>query len=169
MKNYNGFTPGQRMKAFRWLLAKYAAGRRTPPTMCDACLTDEGLIQPHSEDYSEPFGDHIGRYGLCYRCHMILHNRFSAPTAFEEYAEALAAGRRYPPIYDQNWGIFCRDHRGRRRIQATIAVGYPLPGFDALLAEGASSTINAEQLTKSARVTDPRAGVITPASPKNRR
>src|ERR1700737_880157 len=33
-------------------------------------------IEVHSENYSEPFGDHIGEHGLCYRCHQMIHNRF---------------------------------------------------------------------------------------------
>lgn len=136
MKSYNGFTAGQRMKAYRWLMAAYADGSRQPPTRCDACEQTEGLIQPHSEDYSAPFGDHIGRYGLCYRCHMMLHCRYSAPLAWRTYVTALALGKRFPPIPGQQWGVFSRDHLGQRTIAASIDVGHTLPGFDMLLAEG---------------------------------
>lgn len=132
MKSYNGFTPSQRMKAYRWLMAEYEAGRRQQPTRCDACEQTEGLIQPHSEDYSAPFGEHIGRYGLCYRCHMILHCRFSAPTAWQTYVAVLSSGKRFPAMYSKLWGAFTRDHLGQRRI-VTIDVGHPLPGFGAIL------------------------------------
>lgn len=139
MKSYNGFTPRQRMKAYRWLMAEYAAGRRHQPTRCDACEQTEGLIQPHSEDYSEPFGDNVGRWGLCYRCHMMIHCRFSAPTSFANYVANLAAGRRFPPIHGQQWGTFSRDHLGHSLwIEAQPTTSRSLPGFDALLREGAA-------------------------------
>jgi hypothetical protein len=60
VNSYNGFTPQQRAHALRGLNREYAAGRRQRPTSCDACGQTEGVIEPHSEDYSEPFGDHIG-------------------------------------------------------------------------------------------------------------
>ena len=71
-KSYNGFSAAQRNRAGRWLNAEYAAGRRTRPTRCQACGTTEG-VRGHSEDYSEPFGPHIGAFGLCHRCHLALH------------------------------------------------------------------------------------------------
>ena len=40
------------MRALRWLKGEYAAGRRHPPLVCDACDQDEGPIEAHSEDYS---------------------------------------------------------------------------------------------------------------------
>jgi hypothetical protein len=45
---------------YRWLEREYAAGRRARPIMCDACGQADGPIDAHSEDYSAPFGDHIG-------------------------------------------------------------------------------------------------------------
>jgi hypothetical protein len=68
LKTYNGFNHDQRMRGYRWLQGEYAAGRRARPTVCDACGQNEGPIEAHSENYSAPFGDHIGKHGLCYRC-----------------------------------------------------------------------------------------------------
>ncbi|TPW00438.1 MAG: hypothetical protein USCAAHI_00115 [Beijerinckiaceae bacterium] len=44
MNSYNNFSPAQRMRALRWLRAEYAAGRRHPPLVCDACGQTEGVI-----------------------------------------------------------------------------------------------------------------------------
>jgi hypothetical protein len=98
MKTYNGFNHDQRMKGFRWLQGEYAAGRRARPTVCDACGQDEGPIEAHSENYSAPFGDHIGKHGLCYRCHMAIHTRFNNPEAWEAYKLLISIGRIFHPI-----------------------------------------------------------------------
>lgn len=94
MNSYNGFSPAQRSRALRWLNAEYAAGRRTRPERCDACGQTAGALQAHSEDYSEPFGAHIGEHGLCYVCHMMIHCRFSAPGPWERYRRHVRSGYR---------------------------------------------------------------------------
>ena len=106
LKTYNGFNHDQRMRALRWLKIEYAAGRRTRPFRCDACGQDEGVIEAHSEDYSEPFGDHIGQNGLCYRCHMMIHNRFKNPEAWTIYKQHIRQGRIFRPI-GRNFHAFC--------------------------------------------------------------
>jgi hypothetical protein len=73
------------MRALRWSRAEYAAGRRHAPLVCDACGQDEGPIEAHSEDYSEPFGSHIGEPALCFRCHVAVHCQFKNPVAWEAY------------------------------------------------------------------------------------
>ena len=74
----------------------------------------EGPIEAHSEDYSSPYGDHIGRCGLCYRYHIALHCRHKNPAAWEAYKRHVRQGRIYTPI-GRNYVIFCRqtlDHKG---------------------------------------------------------
>lgn len=94
------------MKALEWLKREYAAGRRLKPIMCDVCGQDEGIIEHHSEDYSEPFGDHIGAYALCYRCHMMVHCRYRAKRAWEAYKEFISFGLVMQPIYSRNFVAF---------------------------------------------------------------
>jgi hypothetical protein len=86
-KSYNGHAWPQRAAAFAWYKKEVAAGRRTPPTTCDLCgkTSQEAVIQPHSEDYSSPYGDHIGQYGLCRPCHSRIHKRFAAVDSWERY------------------------------------------------------------------------------------
>jgi hypothetical protein len=104
MKNhYKEFTGPQRTRALRWLNREYAAGRRRRPTVCDGCGQTAGIIEAHSEDYSEPYGDHIGQFGFCYRCHMMLHCRFRDPEAWERYKAAIVGGCRFRPFLTRNW------------------------------------------------------------------
>lgn len=111
MKPYNGFSPRMRRAALAWLKRECAAGRRTPPTVCDACGQHEGLIDAHSEDYSAPFGDHIGRYALCYRCHMAVHCRFGrGARQWEIYCDLIAAGAVLHPFFTRNFGRFAAEH-----------------------------------------------------------
>jgi hypothetical protein len=105
LKTYNGFDHNARMKALYWLRREYAAGRRTKPLICDACGQTEQPITAHSEDYSDPFGDHIGKHGLCYRCHLMIHCRFKAPEAWETYKLHIRQGRIFVPI--SNFQVFC--------------------------------------------------------------
>jgi hypothetical protein len=100
---YNGFAPQQRLDALRWFNAELAAGRRKLPVTCDACGQTEGPIEAHSEDYSEPFGDHIGRFGVCYRCHMMIHCRFKNPKAWEVYKLDVGLGKVFAPIGRNFW------------------------------------------------------------------
>ncbi len=133
---YNGFTGSHRMKGYRWLMNEYAAGRRHKPTQCDVCGQTQGVIEPHSEDYSEPFGDNIGRWGLCYRCHMMLHCRFRNPEGFRFYCETLAKGLRFGALLTRNFPAVLGQHaRGRCTAPTEPAEG-PLPGFQALFDEG---------------------------------
>ena len=107
LKPYNGFDHAQRLAALAWLKGEYAAGRRTRPVRCDACGQTEGPIDPHSEDYSRPFGEHIGKHGLCYRCHMMIHCRFKNPQAWVAYKQHVREGRIFVPI-GRSFPLFCQ-------------------------------------------------------------
>lgn len=110
MKSYNGFSPAQRMKALKWLKAdKAAKGETMTPEMCEVCGQEWGPLSYHSEDYSEPFGPHIGAYALCYICHMMIHCRFRNPVAWGEYKAALKMGAIYRTYGRNNWTAFRRD------------------------------------------------------------
>jgi hypothetical protein len=113
LKTYNGFDHYQRMKGYRWLKGEHAAGRRARPTVCDACGQTEGPIAAHSEDYSEPFGDHIGGFGLCYRCHMAIHTRFNNREAWAAYKRHVAMGRIFHPI-GKNFRRFASENLHRK-------------------------------------------------------
>lgn len=108
MNFYNGYSPHQRMKAYKWLMSQYASGNRTKPTQCDSCALVDGIIEPHSEDYSEPFGDHIGQYNFCYRCHMMLHCRKNSIKNFELYCLAIKEGSQFQPFFTRDWSKFKR-------------------------------------------------------------
>jgi hypothetical protein len=112
VNSYNGFSPQQRYRALDWLKGEYRAGRRHRPTVCDACGQTEGIIEAHSEDYSEPFGDHIGAFGLCYRCHMMIHCRFRSRAAWDTYRQAVREGKRFQAMHSRNFPEFSKQLRG---------------------------------------------------------
>lgn len=107
MNSYNGFSPAQRYKALAYHKAQIKAGVKAPkPQRCDGCGTSQGFLAWHSEDYSEPFGPHIGEYGVCYRCHMHIHCRFRNPNAFADYADLILSGKRFMPYMNGHWERF---------------------------------------------------------------
>ena len=87
-KPYNGFTTEQRKKGGDWYRRRRRSGLIPAPKQCCCCGQTNG-VNGHSEDYSEPFGPHIGFYELCYRCHMAVHCRLRNFKAFERYREAI--------------------------------------------------------------------------------
>lgn len=107
MNSYNGFSPEQRNKALKFHKERIQAGLKPPhPKSCDGCGVDRGFLAWHSEDYSEPFGDHIGEYGVCYICHMQIHCRFRNADAFKEYASLVKDGGFYDPFARPHWWHF---------------------------------------------------------------
>ena len=111
MNFYNGFSPAQRYKALAYHKSQIKLGiKPKSPQKCDGCGTEQGFLAWHSEDYSEPFGKHIGQYGVCYRCHMHIHCRFKNPKSFMEYAFTLKKNKRYKPYYSSNWKLFLHEN-----------------------------------------------------------
>ncbi len=110
---YNGFSAAERTAAYNWKLRQYRLGRcPRRPAVCDACGQTEGHLEWHSEDYSAPFGDHIGQWGLCYRCHMLIHCRFRQPKVWDAYRQAVREGRRAVPLLYRAWGNVVRQLNG---------------------------------------------------------
>jgi hypothetical protein len=94
---YNGFTARQRSDAFHWLMAEIKEGRRHDAQQCMVCGSQKNPCL-HSEDYSFPFGPHIGEYELCWTCHMMIHCRFRNPERWREYMQGIANGFMPAPI-----------------------------------------------------------------------
>jgi hypothetical protein len=113
MHSYNGFTGSERTAADKWLRAEVAAGRRTWPASCEACSQTGGLIDAHQEDYSKPY-EKNRIFGLCARCHMMVHLRFRFPRQWARYVELIADGGMLPLLRTRNFpalsGELARDH-----------------------------------------------------------
>lgn len=110
MNSYNGFSPKQRYKALKWFKEQISQGLRSEkPKCCDICGQPHGFLQFHSENYSEPFGDHIGEIGLCYICHMMIHCRFKNPLKWACYKMTLQQGMRYSAYSTNNWVKFKKE------------------------------------------------------------
>ena len=106
MNPYNGFTGEQRLSAYEWGKLQ----DRPPVVSCMACGQTEGRLERHSEDYSKPYGPHIGRWHLCFRCHRMLHMRFRLPNNFFQYRKLLIDGYSFPALHGTNnvcWKQFC--------------------------------------------------------------
>lgn len=73
--------------------------------MCVICGVEGGVVDGHREDYTPPFRleDDIP---ACYRCHMMIHCRFSFPDAWERYRAEIRAGWRYEPLLTRDFGAF---------------------------------------------------------------
>ena len=106
---YNGYTPNERGKVGRWQNKQYAAGFPRA-SECDSCGQTEGLLFHHCEDYGEPYGAHIWKFPLCYRCHIMLHCRFFAGDAFLGYTKLVEAGYQFSPMFKMDFGALKRDH-----------------------------------------------------------
>ena len=110
MNSYNGFTPKQRYAALAWLKDQHKQGlREMEPTQCEVCGQTHGKLMYHSEDYSYPFGDHIGAYALCYTCHMMIHCRFRNKAAWNIYIQSLKQNKLFEPFYFNDWNRFRKD------------------------------------------------------------
>lgn len=114
MKSYNGFSPEQRYKALAYHKEQIKLGKKPPkPDCCDACGQTEGFLTWHSEDYSEPFGEHIGQHGVCYVCHMMIHCRFRNRFAWAYHIDELRKGKMPQPMHTANWRVFLNMHLNR--------------------------------------------------------
>lgn len=110
MNSYNGFSGSQRLKALKWFREQQAKGfRPLKPNSCDICTQTQGVLEYHSEDYSSPFGDNIGQFGLCYMCHMMIHCRYKNEHVWNIYKKSLYEKKVYRPFYSRNWNVFKRD------------------------------------------------------------
>lgn len=112
MTSYNGFSPAERYKALAWIKREWAEGRRARPTACEVCGQTAGIVDAHSEDYSFPFGAHIGKHSLCYRCHMMVHCRFKNRPAWLAYREQMREGWRFAAVHTRNFQRFAAEHLG---------------------------------------------------------
>ena len=104
MKSYNGFTPKQRYAGLAIVKQAIADGRLKPIKECSCtfCGQDRGIRQYHSEDYTpERIVDQV--IPLCWRCHMMLHSRFSHPLSWEKYKVEVDGGKRFDPVYRHDW------------------------------------------------------------------
>lgn len=105
MTSYNGFPPEQRERAQRWLVKQWNSGAVPRPSKCCACGQTKGIIHAHAEDYSEPFGENLLRYPLCYRCHITLHCRFKNKEGWTRFIRLLHEGWSWVPLLTPSFGL----------------------------------------------------------------
>ncbi len=144
--SYNGFTWAERQRAYTWLKRQWAEGKRqkTGPC-CDVCGQTSGYLMAHSEDYSAPYGDHIGQWTLCYWCHMLLHCRFRAAEVFREYVAVLEGGERFVNTAKPQWHLVRSLLAGRYAPPREPHSRAQREPFGQVLQQGATAT---ERLTR---------------------
>lgn len=83
---YNDFPPNARTKAGQWYRRQVASGLLVVDDNCMTCGSPQ-RVNGHSEDYSSPYGPHIGAFDLCWFCHMMIHCRKRNLIAWDRYCE----------------------------------------------------------------------------------
>lgn len=91
---YNGFSPQSRSAGGRWYRSMRAQGRLLLDDRCYTCGSPQ-RVNGHSEDYSAPYGAHIGAFDLCWLCHMMIHCRHRNGKRFDDYVRLVDAGLRF--------------------------------------------------------------------------
>lgn len=107
MNSYNGFSSAERTAHYAVYKKMIAAGQVVWPTVCEACGQTEGRIEPHDEDYTVQ-----ASFGVCYRCHMMIHCRFKNRSAWNFYRDMARIGKRAEPLHGRAWGAVVRQLNG---------------------------------------------------------
>ena len=111
MRAYNGFTPAQRAKAGAWMRVQWNSGAIPRPVRCCACGQEKGILDAHTEDYSEPYAaGKTDEFPLCFRCHMLVHCRFNGRETFCRYHGSIMEGDLYAPFYTRNFNAIIEQH-----------------------------------------------------------
>jgi hypothetical protein len=94
MNFYNGYGPNERNKKLAALHKLYPnRSHRYYQPPCHLCGDTKAAVQPHSEDYAEPFvWDRPAMYAVCSCCHSRLHGRFKSPASWLAYKAHLRRG-----------------------------------------------------------------------------
>ena len=95
MNYYNGYSPEERERKLRASHRLWPAWRGHPCSRppCHLCGDPQAIVQPHSEDYSEPYEwEPPFTYALCRPCHSRIHKRFSDPPSWLAYKLHLRRG-----------------------------------------------------------------------------
>jgi hypothetical protein len=77
--------------------------------------------RPTQRTIAFPYGDHIGRFGVCYRCHVMIHTRFKNPGTWARYKQDIRLGKIFASI-GRSYPTFCWQMRRR------LSSGHRLPG-----------------------------------------
>jgi len=101
------FSPEQRKASSKKSKAAIAAGEIPQPVKCNRCGQTEGYVSYHNHDYA-----HHTKFieCLCWRCHAMWHSKHFSPGPVAAYFEAVAGGKRWPPLPRPGWHLLRTDH-----------------------------------------------------------
>lgn len=122
---YNCFSPAEREASIRWERELLRNGWKRP-TQCIACGQNQGIVDAHLEDYSQPF-EQSRQIPLCYRCHIfVCHLRHRYPRQTADYRSRVRAGYRAPALFTRSFGRLISDHVTRPDLVRWRFTGVPL-------------------------------------------
>ena len=123
MNFYNGYSPAERAKklaALHRLYPNHSHPYYQPP--CHMCGDPTAKVQPHDEDYAEPYRwERPAIYAVCATCHARLHRRFNSPYSWLAFKMHLQRG---------GFGSDLRVHavaRAVARLAKRLESGEPFP------------------------------------------
>lgn len=105
MREYNGFSPEERMNGDRIIKEAIKRGILPPlnETVCAICGQDKGVRHYHNEDYT-PSKVVEDATPLCFRCHMHIHARNKNTANWKRYEmEVVQGNKRWKPVYTKWW------------------------------------------------------------------
>jgi hypothetical protein len=123
MLPYNGYSGKERAAKLRARNQRRRKGLETATRgPCSLCGDPDAVVEPHSEDYSEPFlWQPPAEWPLCYVCHRIkLHGRFRDPLGWEAYKAHVRRGGYARDLKDR------AVQRELRALKAALARGRTL-------------------------------------------
>lgn len=92
---YNGYSPAEREAKLREMARLRRRGEYTPlEGPCSLCADPHAPIEPHTEDYSQPYlWSPPAEFPLCRACHRThIHKRFSNPLRWEAFKAHVSGG-----------------------------------------------------------------------------
>ena len=94
MESYNGYTGKEREAKYLEYKRLRALGKSEPTRPpCQLCGNEDCEVEPHSEDYSQPYKwvppcDFM----VCRSCHLWIHKRFGQPETWSDFKAHVKRG-----------------------------------------------------------------------------
>ena len=94
MEAYNGYTGHEREAKTLEYKRLRAMGKTEPAEPpCRLCGNEECEVEPHSEDYSQPYKWRPPHeYMVCRSCHLWIHKRFKQPENWNDFKAHVKRG-----------------------------------------------------------------------------
>lgn len=137
MNSYNGYSGRERDRKYQEYKRLRALGLTIPELPpCHLCGDPDSKVEPHSEDYSEPYlWVPPAEYMICKPCHGRIHKRFNQPVEWADYKAHVRRGGygkefAASPIRKERSDAAKARREGSAYVWCTIAGRDPRAGHD---------------------------------------